>query len=157
MDRGYNYSNDIPFEDVVAQNFQERYENDGTSFPASEDQYQSHYEGQSPYEDGYEETIPDILLLNHFCAHAYAPQDDSDVAKVAADNSWAPVREWMRTHSAEEVRAAAEQRDDAGKTALHFACQNAPPIDVVDVFLAIAIDVVQWPDSFGWLPIHYAW
>jgi ankyrin repeat protein len=41
-------------------------------------------------------------------------------------------------------------------TALHFACRNAPPPDVVDVFLSIAIDTVQWPDSFGWLPIHYA-
>jgi ankyrin repeat protein len=62
----------------------------------------------------------------------------------------------MRNHTAEEVRAAAEQRDDAGKTALHFACQNAPPPDVIDVFLSIAVNIVQWPDSFGWLPIHYA-
>lgn len=28
--------------------------------------------------------------------------------------------------------------------------------DVIDVFLSIAEDTVQWPDSFGWLPIHYA-
>ena len=41
-------------------------------------------------------------------------------------------------------------------TALHFACRNAPPTDVIDVFLSIAEDTVQWPDSFGWLPIHYA-
>ena len=62
----------------------------------------------------------------------------------------------MRTHTAEEVRAASEQRDDAGKTALHFACQNRPPSDVIDVFLSIAVEIVQWPDTFGWLPIHYA-
>jgi len=24
------------------------------------------------------------------------------------------------------------------------------------VFLSIAADTVAWPDSFGWLPIHYA-
>jgi ankyrin repeat protein len=39
---------------------------------------------------------------------------------------------------------------------LHFACRNVPPPDVIDVFLSIAADTVQWPDSFGWLPIHYA-
>jgi ankyrin repeat protein len=62
----------------------------------------------------------------------------------------------MLHHDADQVRAAAEQRDDAGKTALHFACQNVPPKDVIDVFLSVANDIVQWPDSFGWLPIHYA-
>ena len=109
--------------------------------------------GSGQYDDT---NIPSILLLNHFCAHAFPPQDDSDEAKAAADRSWDPVRDWMRSHSAEEVQAAAEQRDDAGKTALHFACQSLPPKDIIDVFLSIAVDTVQWPDSFGWLPIHYA-
>lgn len=27
---------------------------------------------------------------------------------------------------------------------------------MIDVFLSIAADTVAWPDSFGWLPIHYA-
>jgi hypothetical protein len=122
---------------------------------------------QQPYDDpnydqydestvGYSESVPDILLLNQFCANATPPADTSDEARTEADASWEPVREWMRNHTAEEVRAAAEQRDDAGKTALHFACQNAPPPDVIDVFLSIAVNIVQWPDSFGWLPIHYA-
>ena len=109
--------------------------------------------GSGQYDDT---NIPSILLLNHFCAHAFPPQDDSEEAKAAADRSWDPVRDWMRSHSAEEVQAAAEQRDDAGKTALHFACQSLPPKDIIDVFLSIAVDTVQWPDSFGWLPIHYA-
>jgi hypothetical protein len=120
---------------------------------------------QEPYDDhgeydentvGYSESVPDILLLNQFCANATPPADTTDEARTEADASWEPVREWMRNHTAEEVRAAAEQRDDAGKTALHFACQNAPPPDVIDVFLSIAVSIVQWPDSFGWLPIHYA-
>lgn len=109
-----------------------------------------------PYDDGYSESIPDILYLNHYCAHAFAPQDSSEEAQDAADQSWEPVREWMRTHSADEVRAAAEQRDGAGKTALHFACQNCPPKDVIDVFLSIALEIVRWTDNFLWLPIHYA-
>jgi hypothetical protein len=109
-----------------------------------------------PLDESYDETIPDMLLLNHFCAHAFPPQDESEEAKMAADISWAPVREWLSTHDADQTRAAIEQRDDAGKTALHFACQNAPPKDVIDVFLSVAEEVAQWPDSFGWLPIHYA-
>jgi hypothetical protein len=113
------------------------------------------FENQEAYDD-YSNSIPDILYLNHYCAHAFPPQGNTDEARAEADASWEPVRDWMRTHAAEEVRAAAEQRDDAGKTALHFACQNAPPPDVIDVFLSIAVDIVQWGDSFGWLPIHYA-
>ena len=115
--------------------------------------YDDHYDGSTV---GYSECVPDILLLNQFCANATPPADASDEARTEADASWEPVREWMRNHTAEEVRAAAEQRDDAGKTALHFACQNSPPPDVIDVFLSIAVNIVQWPDSFGWLPIHYA-
>ncbi len=109
-----------------------------------------------PYDDGYSESVPDILYLNHHCAHAFAPQDSTEEALEAADRSWDPVRDWMRAHTGEEVRAAAEQRDDSSKTALHYACQNCPPEDVVEVFLSIALEIVQWPDSFGWLPIHYA-
>jgi hypothetical protein len=115
-------------------------------------------DGQSLATGGdYTESIPDISLLHHYCANAVPPADSSPQAKELSDLSWGPVREWMRTHEADEVRAAAEQRDDAAKTALHFACQNRPPLDVIDVFLSIALDIAKWPDSFGWLPIHYAW
>ena len=115
-------------------------------------------DGQSLATGGdYTKFIPDISLLHHSCAKAVPPADSSPQAKELADLSWGPVREWMRTHEAHEVRAAAEQRDDAAKTALHFACQNRPPLDVIDVFLSIALDIAKWPDSFGWLPIHYAW
>jgi hypothetical protein len=101
-------------------------------------------------------SVPDIMVLNLLCARARAPRDDSDEAKADADNSWQPVREWLGTRSAEEVRAACEHRGESGLTALHFACRNVPPIDVIDVFLSIAADTIRWPDSFGWLPIHYA-
>jgi hypothetical protein len=101
------------------------------------------------------DAIPDVMLLNLLCARAKAPKD-TDESKAEAYGSWQPVREWLSTHSAEEVRAAAEQRGESGLTALHFACRNVPPIDVIDVFLSIAEDTVRWPDSFGWLPVHYS-
>jgi hypothetical protein len=98
------------------------------------------------------------MLLNLLCARAKAPRDGNATgeARADADASWQPVREWLGTRTAEEVRAACEHRGESGLTALHFACRNVPPIDVIDVFLSIAADTVQWPDSFGWLPIHYA-
>jgi hypothetical protein len=112
------------------------------------------YDGQTSAD--FTNSVPDIAFLNHYCANSFPPRYSSVEARAEADASWEPVREWLRTHSADEVRAGAEQRGDSAMTALHFACRNAPPPDVIDVFLSIAIDTVQWPDSFGWLPIHYA-
>lgn len=101
------------------------------------------------------ESIPDVMLLNVYCARALAPKE-SEESRIEAEKSWAPVRKWLSSHSADEVRAAAEQRGESGLTALHFAARHDPPLDVVDVLLSIAQDTVQWPDSFGWLPVHYA-
>ena len=112
------------------------------------------YDGQTSVD--FSNSVPDISFLNHYCANSIPPRYSSVEARAEADASWDPVREWLRTHSAAEVRAGAEQRGDSAMTALHSACRNAPPPDVIDVFLSIAIDTVQWPDSFGWLPIHYA-
>ncbi|KAL3942625.1 MAG: hypothetical protein SGBAC_003226 [Bacillariaceae sp.] len=101
-------------------------------------------------------TLPDHLYLMSYCSQAFSPVDDTPDSLAAAAQSWDPVRDWLHSRSNEEIRDAAEMRDDVGKTALHFACQNIPPIDIIDVFLGIAPEIVQWPDSFGWLPIHYA-
>jgi Ankyrin repeats (3 copies) len=101
------------------------------------------------------ETVPDVMLLNVYCARAKAPKE-TEGSRIEAEKSWAPVREWLSSHNADEVRAAAEQRGESGLTALHFAARHDPPLDVIDVLLSIAQDTVQWPDSFGWLPIHYA-
>ena len=106
------------------------------------------------YGDG-SESVPDIMLLNVYCARAKAPRD-TEASRIEAEESWHPVREWLSSHDAEEVRAAAEQRGESGLSALHFACRHVPPLDVIEVFLSIASNTVQWPDSFGWLPIHYA-
>jgi ankyrin repeat protein len=37
----------------------------------------------------------------------------------------------------------------------HFACRNEPPVDVLEVFVSLAVETLLWPDFFGWLPIHY--
>ena len=101
------------------------------------------------------DAVPDLMMLNLLCARAKAPKE-SEESLVEAEKSWAPVRDWLSSHNADEVRAAAEQRGESGLTALHFAARHDPPLDVIDVLLSIAQDTVQWPDSFGWLPIHYA-
>lgn len=106
--------------------------------------------------EGSDGGVPDIMLLNFLCAQAKPPKENTEEARLEAEESWQAVREWLRDHDAEEVRAAAEQRGESGLTALHFACRNVPPLDVIDVFLSIAADTVRWPDSFGWLPVHYA-
>jgi hypothetical protein len=101
-------------------------------------------------------TTPDIMLLNDYCANAHSPSYLPEEAEHEAEPSWELVREWLRTHSAGEVRSGAEQRGDSAMTALHFACRNSPATDVINVLLSVAIDTSEWKDSFGWLPIHYA-
>jgi Ankyrin repeats (3 copies) len=127
-------------------------------FAQQENAYDSNFieHEQTTLVSGDYSAIPGILQLNHLCANASSPADLSKEAKMEAEESWEPVREWLRSHSADEVRQAAEQRGDSSMTALHFACRNQPPIDVIHVFLSIALETVQWPDTFGWLPIHYA-
>lgn len=103
-------------------------------------------------------SVPEVMLLNIYCARAKAPRDlKSADDRREAELSWQPVRDWLSSHSADEVRIAAEQQGESGLTALHFACRHVPPLDVIDVLLSVAAETtVQWPDSFGWLPIHYA-
>ncbi|KAL7556480.1 hypothetical protein ACA910_003113 [Epithemia clementina (nom. ined.)] len=112
------------------------------------------YSGESVV-GGESTSVPDVMVLNVLCAQAKAPKETED-SIAEAEESWQAVREWLSSHDAETVRMAAEQRGESGLTALHFACRNVPPLDVIDVFLSIAADTVQWPDSFGWLPVHYA-
>lgn len=112
-------------------------------------------EGETMTQTDYS-AIPDVMLLNHYCASARAPQGVSQEAREEAAATWVPVREWLRTHSAEEVRVAAQQVGDSNMTALHLACRHNPPADVIDVILSIAGETAQWQDQFAWLPIHYA-
>jgi len=72
------------------------------------------------------------------------------------DECWDLVRQWLRGHSIEETKEAVEIKGEFDTTALHVACRNRPPVDVVDIMLMAAPDMIFWADSFGWLPLHYA-
>ena len=98
----------------------------------------------------------DLLALNILCACAKAPSAITEEARLEAQYTWQPVREWLARFDAVTGRAAAEQRGESGLSALHFAGRNVPPQDVIEVFMSIAADTVRWLDAFGWLPIHYA-
>ena len=82
---------------------------------------------ESGIASGLYETVPDIMLLNVYCARAKPPKDTEE-SRIEADKSWEPVRDWLASHNADEVRAAVEQRGESGLTALHFACRHDPPV-----------------------------
>jgi hypothetical protein len=68
---------------------------------------------------------------------------------------WDLVRAWLREHSREETQEAMELKGEFDTTALHVACRNHPPLDVVDLMLMAGPDMIFWADSFGWIPLHY--
>jgi len=81
---------------------------------------------------------------------------DSVVDYEDPNECWDLVRDWLRESSVEETKEAVEQKGDFDTTALHVACRNHPPQDVVEIMLMAAPDMIFWADSFGWLPLHYA-
>jgi len=72
------------------------------------------------------------------------------------EEGWDVVREWLQSHDFNETKAAIEYKGEFDTTALHVACRNRPPKDVIDVMIMAAPDMIFWADSFGWLPLHYA-
>lgn len=86
----------------------------------------------------------ELATLQRLCDNASAPE------------SWDAVRDWLRTHSAADARAAAERRGDYDTAPLHLACRNDPPADVIEMLLMASQEMVRAADSFGWLPLHYA-
>mmetsp|Transcript_36082 Transcript_36082/g.85994 ORF Transcript_36082/g.85994 Transcript_36082/m.85994 type:complete len:799 (+) Transcript_36082:146-2542(+) len=117
---------------------EEESDDDGDSDDSSEE--------ESSDEDGYErdeENALDTLI------DSVGDYDDPK-------ECWDLVREWLREHSVEETQAAIEYKGEFDTTALHVACRNHPPRDVVDVMLMAHPDGIFWADSFGWLPLHYA-
>ncbi|KAL7551089.1 hypothetical protein ACHAWF_014307 [Thalassiosira exigua] len=78
---------------------------------------------------------------------------DSVVDYDDPSECWDLVREWLQVHSMEETTEAMELRGEFDTTALHVACRNRPPADVVEVMLMAAPDMIFWADSFGWLPL----
>jgi len=88
--------------------------------------------------------------------------DDEDALDALIDSvvdyedpkeCWDLVRTWLSDHSLEETKSAVELKGEFDTTALHVACRNKPPVDVVDIMLMAAPDMIFWADSFGWLPV----
>eukprot|EP00584_Thalassiosira_punctigera_P026146 CAMPEP_0172577396 /NCGR_PEP_ID=MMETSP1067-20121228/138210_1 /TAXON_ID=265564 ORGANISM="Thalassiosira punctigera, Strain Tpunct2005C2" /NCGR_SAMPLE_ID=MMETSP1067 /ASSEMBLY_ACC=CAM_ASM_000444 /LENGTH=865 /DNA_ID=CAMNT_0013370083 /DNA_START=115 /DNA_END=2712 /DNA_ORIENTATION=+ len=79
-----------------------------------------------------------------------------DAASESDPGSWDDIRRWLRNHSADDARSAAERRGDYETTPLHLACRNCPPLDIVNMLLTASPRTVELADSFGWLPLHYA-
>jgi len=93
--------------------------------------------------------------------------NDSEVLRCEEEESWEHVRDWLRNHNEEEIRRAVEIRDDQNRTALHLACRNRPPIDIIIAMVSMDDNdnsssndptntVIALQDSFGWLPLHNA-
>ena len=76
-----------------------------------------------------------------------------DAASESDPSSWEKIRRWLRNHSADDARAAAERRGDYETTPLHLACRNGPPLDIVNMLLTASPRTVELADSFGWLPL----
>eukprot|EP00578_Thalassiosira_sp_NH16_P023365 CAMPEP_0181096198 /NCGR_PEP_ID=MMETSP1071-20121207/10906_1 /TAXON_ID=35127 /ORGANISM="Thalassiosira sp., Strain NH16" /LENGTH=846 /DNA_ID=CAMNT_0023178593 /DNA_START=103 /DNA_END=2643 /DNA_ORIENTATION=+ len=81
---------------------------------------------------------------------------DSVVDYEDPNECWDHVRTWLQEHSVEETKGAVELKGEFDTTALHVACRNRPPADVVDIMLMASPEMIFWADSFGWLPLHYA-
>jgi len=88
--------------------------------------------------------------------------DDEDALDALIDSvvdyedpkeCWDLVRTWLSDHSLDETKSAVELKGEFDTTALHVACRNKPPVDVVDIMLMAAPDMIFWADSFGWLPV----
>mmetsp|Transcript_3867 Transcript_3867/g.8515 ORF Transcript_3867/g.8515 Transcript_3867/m.8515 type:complete len:866 (-) Transcript_3867:203-2800(-) len=124
------------------------------SSSASEDD-ESSYDDDDGYDDEYGDGGGDD--------EDYDPLNDALDALIDSvadyddpNECWEYVRQWLREHSIEETKEAVELKGEFDTTALHVACRNRPPVDVVDIMLMAAPDMIFWADSFGWLPLHYA-
>ena len=81
---------------------------------------------------------------------------DSVIDYPDPTEGWDVVREWLQSHDFNETKYAIEYKGEFDTTALHVACRNRPPKDIIDVMIMAAPDMIFWADSFGWLPLHYA-
>lgn len=121
---------------------------------ASDDSSDDGGEERGDYDDGeYDEDDDDEEGSYDPMSDALDALIDSVVDYEDPDECWELVREWLRIHSADETREAVEFKGEFDTTALHVACRNSPPVDVVDVMLMAAPDMIYWADSFGWLPV----
>jgi Ion transport protein len=72
------------------------------------------------------------------------------------DQGWEWLRTWLRTHDEQQVQEGVMFRDAQEMTALHCISRNDPPEDVINTMLEFGAEALDMPDTFGWLPLHYA-
>jgi len=142
-------------------------EEDSNSMRSSEEDDDNSSEGfessgEEPYDDD-EGDYDDDEDYGDEDDEDYDPMDDaldtlidSVVDYEDPNECWDYVREWLKEHSIEETKEAVELKGEFDTTALHVACRNHPPLDVVELMLMATPDMIFWADSFGWLPLHYA-
>ena len=102
-----------------------------------DEEYDEDEESYDPMEDALDALIDSVI-------------DYEDPAEC-----WQLVRQWLREHSVEETKEAVGYKGEFDTTALHVACRNRPPLDVVEIMLMAAPDMIFWADSFGWLPVSH--
>jgi ankyrin repeat protein len=69
---------------------------------------------------------------------------------------WEQIRDWLKSHSEDEVRDAVCYTGDRGMTSLHYVAQNNPPLDIVRKMIYLGHGALLSPDDFNWMPLHYA-
>ena len=84
------------------------------------------------------------LELHHLC----------DVAQD--ERGWEKVRNYFLSHSVGEAHNAIFQQGEDGTTAIHMACKNCAPIDIIEMMLNSCEKSLEFRDEHGWSPLHYA-
>eukprot|EP00957_Ditylum_brightwellii_P122286 9325213-Ditylum_brightwellii.AAC.1 len=97
-------------------------------------------------DNNHQHQSEETLTLHQLC----------DAATEGNEESWEQVRQWLRDHDSQVIQEEAQKHGDHQTTALHHACRNCPPTDVIETMIRAAPDLVRWDDAFGWLPLHYA-
>lgn len=103
--------------------------------------------------DFEETTLGETTLSSYHDRELAELQLLCDAASESDPTSWEKIRRWLRNHSADDARHAAERRGDYETTPLHLACRNCPPLDIVNMLLTASPKTVELADSFGWLPL----
>lgn len=113
----------------------------------------------------------DELSRQNLIANGDDAVDDDDIAKLyylcaevsdslfdgGDEDPWEHVREWLETHSEEELQdSAMVQGSPRNQTPLHVVCDSGAPFDIVRKILDAAPVAAQLIDTQGRLPLHYA-
>lgn len=114
---------------------------------------------QTPHENNSALVQDDSFLLATLCSEAGTLEMNKDHTEqdyMDHDLSWNEVRRWLEHHSPDDLQLALETRDRMGRTALHFACQNQPPLDIIAHILQLCPSSLEAIDGSGLSPLHCA-